>query len=53
MNTAHLASLGAREIPRQEFVAGLARWTGEGNGPGRWPPDAANELFRKAGRVLI
>jgi len=55
MNTAHLASLGAREIPRQDFVAGLGRWTGEGNdgadsasnGAGRWPLDAANDLFRK------
>ncbi|MFA6314569.1 MAG: leucyl/phenylalanyl-tRNA--protein transferase [Sterolibacterium sp.] len=52
MNTPHLASLGAREIPRQEFVAGLAKWTGEdGNGAAggrRWPVDAARELFRKA-----
>jgi len=56
MNTAHLASLGAREIPRRDFVAGLARWTGEvndgedsaANRPGRWPVDAANDLFRKA-----
>lgn len=52
MNTAHLASLGAREIPRREFVAGLAQWTGEvGAGTEsdrRWPRDAAAELFRKA-----
>ena len=25
MNTPHLASLGAREIPRKEFIAQLAR----------------------------
>ena len=56
MNTAHLASLGAREIPRWEFVAGLARWTGESddrsgsecNKPGRWQLDAADELFHRA-----
>ena len=52
MNTAHLASLGAREIPRQAFVAGLAQWTGDaGVGAecgGRWPRDAADEFFRKA-----
>ncbi|GAB5606321.1 leucyl/phenylalanyl-tRNA--protein transferase [Sideroxyarcus sp. TK5] len=29
MNTAHLASLGAREIPRQAFVADVARLTAE------------------------
>ncbi len=29
MNTTHLASLGAREISRTEFVAGLACWTAE------------------------
>jgi len=54
MNTAHLATLGAREIPRKEFVAGLAQWTGD-SGAGavsecheRWPLDAAQELFHKA-----
>lgn len=41
MNTAHLASLGAREIPRREFLAGLARWTTTGNAAGRWLMDAA------------
>ena len=60
MNTAHLASLGAREIPRRDFVEGLARWTVEfddgkdsvNQRPGRWPADAANDLFRKVGPVL-
>ncbi|MCX7176580.1 MAG: leucyl/phenylalanyl-tRNA--protein transferase [Proteobacteria bacterium] len=51
MTTAHLASLGAREIPRQEFVSGLAQWTGEAGAGSecdrRWPLDAANDLFRK------
>jgi leucyl/phenylalanyl-tRNA--protein transferase len=48
MNTAHLASLGAREIPRDEFVAGLGRWTTEGNAPARWPVNAMENLFRTA-----
>lgn len=48
MNTSHLASLGAREIPRADFVAGLARWTREGDGPGRWARDAMTNLFRTA-----
>ena len=51
MTTAHLVSLGAREIPRQEFVAGLALWTGDAGagsqGDGRWPLAAAHDLFRK------
>ncbi len=46
METEHLASLGARPIPRREFVAGLARWTRSGMVPGRWLPDAAEHLFR-------
>jgi len=46
MKTAHLASLGAREIRRSELVQGLAAWTLEGkNDPGRWPPDDAANLF--------
>ncbi|HMM55794.1 MAG TPA: leucyl/phenylalanyl-tRNA--protein transferase [Candidatus Desulfobacillus sp.] len=45
MKTAHLASLGAREIGREELAAGLAVWTIEGDGPGRWPMDAAAPLF--------
>lgn len=54
MNTVHLASLGAREIPRQEFVAGLAQWTSEGDdgagseGGRRWPRDEAEKLFHQA-----
>ena len=47
MNTAHLASLGAREISRREFVAGLARWSVEHDVAERWPMDAAQHLFRE------
>jgi len=45
MKTAHLASLGAREIRRNELARGLAVWTREGRGPGKWPAEDANDLF--------
>jgi leucyl/phenylalanyl-tRNA--protein transferase len=35
MTTAHLLSMGAREITRTEFRAGLERWTPEGETPQR------------------
>jgi leucyl/phenylalanyl-tRNA---protein transferase len=40
MSTAHLASLGAREIPRAEFVAELTRLTKASPLPPQWTPDA-------------
>ena len=50
MHTPHLASLGAREIPRREFTAQLAQHTAAaGNAyqlAGRWPQNALAELFR-------
>ncbi|MBE7421813.1 MAG: leucyl/phenylalanyl-tRNA--protein transferase [Zoogloeaceae bacterium] len=45
MKTAHLASLGAREIRRSELARGLAVWTNDGRGPGQWPAEDAKELF--------
>jgi leucyl/phenylalanyl-tRNA---protein transferase len=48
MSTTHLASLGAREIRRSEFVAGLGEWTLQGDPPGRWPADAVSEIFAVA-----
>jgi leucyl/phenylalanyl-tRNA--protein transferase len=36
MSTAHLQSMGAREITRADFSAGLARWTAEQPVPGTW-----------------
>lgn len=36
MTTPHLLSMGAREIRRSEFAAGLERWTREGEPPGQW-----------------
>ncbi len=46
METVHLASLGARTIPRLEFVAMLDRLTASGPLAGRWPADAADGAFR-------
>lgn len=39
MSTAHLQSLGGREIPRQDFAVRLEELAGSGPGPGRWPSD--------------
>jgi leucyl/phenylalanyl-tRNA--protein transferase len=45
MTTDHLISMGACEIPRAEFCQGLARWTAEGDPPGRWAPHACAQIF--------
>ncbi|MCX8087458.1 MAG: leucyl/phenylalanyl-tRNA--protein transferase [Rhodocyclaceae bacterium] len=47
METAHLASLGARPIPRDEFVARLARLVATDEAPSRWPADAIDGHFRR------
>jgi leucyl/phenylalanyl-tRNA--protein transferase len=47
METAHLRSLGARPIPRREFVAALGRLAIAGDPPGRWPADAVKDAYRK------
>jgi leucyl/phenylalanyl-tRNA--protein transferase len=47
METAHLASLGARTIPRREFVARLAALTVDGDAPGRWSADAVRDAWRR------
>jgi leucyl/phenylalanyl-tRNA--protein transferase len=39
MKTAHLATLGAREIPRSEFVQGLSQLIELSHQPGRWQFD--------------
>ena len=41
MNTAHLASLGAREVARSEFIARLRQLTAGDPANGRWPVDGA------------
>ena len=43
MNTPHLASLGAREIPRREFAGLLDRLTAEAGPPGRWTLGLVNK----------
>jgi leucyl/phenylalanyl-tRNA--protein transferase len=40
MSTRHLASLGAREIPRQEFVGLVNRLVRHDGVPGPWRLDA-------------
>ena len=45
MNTAHLASLGAREIPRSEFTGHLRRLTAIPPLCGRWAADAATRSW--------
>jgi leucyl/phenylalanyl-tRNA--protein transferase len=45
MNTPHLASLGAREIPRSEFITRLRELTAIPPLQGRWPADGANLVW--------
>ncbi len=47
METAHLASLGARPIPRDDFIARVAALVDTGDPPGRWPIGGIDEHFRK------
>ncbi len=42
MNTPHLASLGAREIPRQPFITELTRLAASHAPPARWQFEVAN-----------
>jgi leucyl/phenylalanyl-tRNA--protein transferase len=48
MSTTHLASLGAREIPRSRFVAMLEESMRDGAGPERWTAPDAPEMFDRA-----
>jgi leucyl/phenylalanyl-tRNA--protein transferase len=50
MKTSHLASLGARPIPRRDFIAALELLVDRGDMPGRWSQDAIDGVFRQ--RVL-
>ena len=47
METAHLTSLGARAIPRRDFIAALNRLATTGLPPGRWAADAVAGAFGK------
>jgi leucyl/phenylalanyl-tRNA--protein transferase len=52
METAHLSSLGARAIPRDDFVARLAALVDVGDPPGQWPEDAIDGVFRADGQAV-
>jgi len=45
MNTPHLASLGAREIPRSTFITRLRELTAIPPLTGRWPVDGASQAW--------
>jgi len=45
MKTAHLASLGAREIPRADFMDRLRALVAVPWQPGRWPADGASQAW--------
>jgi leucyl/phenylalanyl-tRNA---protein transferase len=49
MRTSHLASLGARDMPRRDFVALVARLVSEDGRPGTWKldEDLADEWSRR------
>lgn len=47
METRHLASLGARPIPRHDFAARLEDLCARGEAPGRWPAAAIDGYFRR------
>lgn len=51
MQTAHLASLGARPIPRVDFLARVAALVDAGDPPGRWPADGIDGHFRQPCQV--
>ncbi|MCM2288513.1 MAG: leucyl/phenylalanyl-tRNA--protein transferase [Sulfuritalea sp.] len=47
METAHLASLGARPIPRCDFAARLDEFCPRGDAPGHWPAAAIDGHYRR------
>ena len=47
METAHLASLGARPIPRRDFAARLDDLCAQDDAPGHWPAAAIDGHFRR------
>jgi len=47
METDHLASLGARPIPRRDFAARLDELCLRGDPPGHWAPGAIDGHFRR------
>ena len=53
METTHLASLGARPIPRSDFVATLESLVDNGDAPGLWPTDGIRDYFRRMGETDV
>jgi leucyl/phenylalanyl-tRNA--protein transferase len=55
MKTAHLATMGAREIPRASFVSQLAALVGapEPQAPWRFDPDLAAEVLQPSGAPRV
>jgi leucyl/phenylalanyl-tRNA--protein transferase len=53
MKTEHLGSMGAKPIPRRDFVAALAVWNREGDPPGIWAADGAAGLFQGSAAGLL
>lgn len=47
METTHLASLGARPLPRDDYLARVATLVAGGDAPGHWPADAGDGIFRR------
>ena len=47
METRHLASLGARPIPRRDFATRLDGLCAQGDAPGHWPAAVINACFRR------
>lgn len=45
MYTAHLASLGAREIPRNDFIRRMEELTLDADAPARWPEAGATRTW--------
>ena len=46
METTHLASLGARTVPRREFITALGHLVSQGESAGKWPVDEVLHAFR-------
>ena len=47
METSHLASLGARPIPRRDFIARLDALCAQGDAPGHWAEDGIAGHYRR------
>ena len=48
MATAHLASLGARKMPRNDFIARIRELSALDIPAGRWPCDGARQSWESA-----